>query len=810
MSHLWQDIRYALRSLLKSPAFTLVALLTLALGIGANSAIFSVVNGVLLRPLPYPDPDRLVVIRETYAGGLTGSVSGPNFVDWREQTHAFQHMAASRGITLSLLGVGEPEAIAAAMVSSDFFGTLGVSPILGRGLRPGEDQGQGPVAVIAEGLWRERFGADRGILGRSVNLSGRPYTIVGVAPASLTYPGRPRIWIPLSYGLGRSAIRESHSYDVIARLAPSATMATAQADVEAITRALAEAYPEAMAGRGATVIPMTEDTVGAVRPALLLLSGAVLLVLLIACANVANLFLVRASTRQRELALRAALGASRWRLARQALAESVLMAAAGGALGLLLASWSVQGLLALGPRGVPRLTEIGIDGRVLGFTLVVSVVVGIGFGLVPALVASAHAPGDALQSEGRGASGGRQRNRFRSGLVVAQIALALVLLVGSALLIVSVRRLAGVDPGFRPEGAVSFEFNVPSAKYLNADTQRAFIGRVLDRLEKIPGVSRAGSVFYLPLSNGQSSGDVSVQGEPPTAPGRERYAGYRIVMGEYLESMDIALRRGRSLDPHDAAGAGLVAVVNEAFAREFFPGRDPIGQRITFGDGLDDAQWREIVGVVADVRHAGLARPADPEVYVPAPQIDDDVWSVFVPSPISFVVRSSVPPGTIAAAIKDAVREVDAEQPISQLRPVGELITDAMARYRFSMLLLTIFGGLALCLSVVGVYGLMAYSVSQRTRELGIRLALGARAAEVCGMVLRQGLIMAVVGIALGLVGALALTRLLTTQLFGVSPTDPAVIATMAATLAVVSLIACLIPAVRATRVDPMVALRSE
>ena len=810
MHYLWQDIRYALRSLVKTPAFTLVALLTLALGIGANSAIFSVVNGVLLRSLPYPQADRLVVVRETYGGGLTGSVSGPNFADWRARAHSFSSMAASRGMAVSLLGVGEPEEISAAMVSSDFFRTLGVTPVLGRGLLPGEDQGQGSVAVISEGLWRERFGGDRDILGRTVNLSGRPYTIVGVAPSSLAYPGRSRLWLPFGFGLGRSNDRDSHSYDVIARLTPSATVATAQADMDAVARGLTEAYPGQNTGRGAAVIAMTEDTVGTVRPALLLLSGAVVFVLLIACANVANLFLVRASTRQREIALRAALGASRWRLTQQALAEAVLLAAAGGALGLLLASWSVDALLALSPRGVPRLAEITIDERVLVFTLVVSVVIGLAFGLVPAMVASRQAPAGALQAEGRGASGGPQRSRFRAGLVVTQIALALVLLIGSALLIVSVRRLAGVDPGFRPEGAVSFEFNVPSAKYESVDAQRNFVGRVLEQLQGLPGVSRAGSVFYLPLGSGQTNGDVSVEGEPPAAPGRERYAGYRIIMGEYLETMDIALKRGRPPGPEDVEGSRLVATVNEAFAREFFPGRDPIGQRITFGSPTDEPEWREIVGIVADVRHLGLAQPADPEVYVPARQITDDLWAVFAPTPISFVVRTTLSPGAIAPAIKAAVREVDPDQPVSRLRPVGELVGDSLARYRFSMLLLTIFGGLALCLAVVGVYGLMAYSVSQRTRELGIRLALGARAVVVCGMVLRQGLGMAVAGILLGLAGALVLTRLLSAQLFGVSPTDPGVITAMAATLAAVSLVACLIPALRATRVDPMVALRSE
>ena len=787
-----------------------MALLTLALGIGANSAIFSVVNGVLLRSLPYPDPDRLVMVRETYGGGLTGSVSAPNFLDWQSRSHTVASMAASRSVSVSLLGVGEPEEVAAALVSSGCFRTLGVTPILCRGLLPGEDEGQSTVAVLSEGLWRERFGADSGILGRSLNLSGKPYTIVGVVPASVTYPGRPKVWLPIGFGLGRSIHRDSHSYDVIARLKPSVTMANANADLVAVARTLAVEFPVENTGRGVALIAMAEDAVGGIRPALLLLSGAVVLVLLIACANVANLFLVRATTRHRELAVRAALGASRWRLIQQTLAEAVVIAVVGGMLGLLLASWSVDALLALGPRGIPRLAEITVDGRVLAFTLVVSMVIGIVFGLAPALVAVRQAPAGTLHADGRGASGGKPRTRFRAFLVVMQVALALILLVGSALLVVSVRRLAGVDPGFRPEGAVAFEFNVPTAKYVDADAQRGFVTRVLERVERIPGVSRAGAVFFMPLGNGAVSGDVTIEGEAPAAPGEERYASFRVVVGDYLETMGIAVARGRVPGATDVAGSRLVATVNQAFARVFLPGRDPLGQRLTFGDGIDDVEWREIVGVVADVHHDGLTRAAGPEIYVPAAQLTPDFWSIFTPTPLSFVVRTALPIETVAPALKAAVREVDPDQPISRLRPVGELVSDSMARFRFSMLLLTIFGGLALCLAVVGVYGLMAYSVSQRTRELGIRLALGARGVVVCGMVLRQGLLMAVAGIVLGLVGALALTRLLTAQLFGVSPTDPGVITAMAATLAGVSLVACLIPALRATRVDPMVALRSE
>jgi putative ABC transport system permease protein len=810
MTGLWQDTRYALRSLAKSPGFTAVTLFTLALGIGANSAIFSVVNGVLIRPLPYPEPERLAVVRETYGGGEVGTVSGANFLDWKVRAHQFESLAAWRGIAVTLLGAGEPEEMPAALVSADFFRTLGIAPMLGRGLLPGEDQGQGTVAVIGETLWRTRFGADSGILGRTLDLSGMPYTIVGVAPSSMGYPGRTQLWLPLGFGLGRANDRDSHAYDVVGRLKPGATLAGAQDDMSAVARTLTSEYPTTNTGRGAKVIAFTDDAVGAVRPALWLLLGAVAFVLLIACANVANLSLARASTRAREVAVRAALGAGRGRLIQQALAEAVVLAVVGGMLGLLVATWSVDALLALHPRGIPRLSDISIDGRVLGFTLAVSLGVGVAFGLVPALAVTRHDPADSFRGEGRGMTGGRPSGRFRAGLVVAQIALALVLLAGAALLIVSVRRLAGVDPGFRPAGAAAFQFNVPSAKYPSADAQRGFVTRVLDRLRAIPGVSHAGAVYFLPLGDGNTSGDVSVEGEPPAAPGHERYAGYRIVMGEYLESMGISLRRGRPLHQSAAGGARLVAVVSEAFARSFFGGRDPLGQRVTFGSPTDKPEWREIVGVVGDVHHTGLSASVQPEIYVPAAQLTPEFWTIFTSLPISFVVRSALPRETLFPAIKTAVHDVDPEQAVSRLRPISELVSDSVARYRFSMLLLTVFGGLALSLAAVGVYGVMAYTVSQRTRELGIRLALGARAASVRHLVLRRGLGMAAAGIALGLAGALALTRLLASQLFGVSPTDPAIITAAAATLAAVSVVACLVPAVRATKVDPVVALRSE
>jgi putative ABC transport system permease protein len=808
MTGLWQDVRYAVRSLAKAPGFTAVTLFTLALGIGANSAIFSVVNGVLIRPYPYPHPDRLVLVRETYGGGEQGSVSGANALDWQARAHSFQSLAAWRGMAVTLLGAGEPEELSAALVSSDFFRTLDVPPIMGRGFLPGEDHGQGTVAVLGESLWRTRFGADPKILGRTIDLSGTPYTVVGVAPVSLEYPGS-QLYLPLGFGVGRANDRDSHSYDVIARLKPGVTVAAAQQDMNAVAHGLSSEYPATNTGRGAMVMPFAAEMVGSIRPALLLLLGAVAFVLLIACANVANLFLARASSRTRELAVRAALGAGRRRLMQQAMAEAVVLSLLGGAVGLLVATWSVDALLALHPRGVPRLSAITVDGRVLAFTLLVSLVVGALFGLVPALAAARHDPADSFRGEGRGTSG-RHGSRFRSGLVVAQVALALVLLAGAALLIVSVRRLAGVNPGFQPEHAAAFQFNVPSAKYNGADAQRGFVSRVLAELGAIPGVSHAGAVYFLPLGDGNTNGDVSLEGAAPAAPGKERYAGYRIVMGEYLESMGIAVRRGRALQPTDAGGQPPVAVVNEAFVRAFFGGHDPLGKRVTFGQPDSTAVYREIVGVVGDVHHDGLAAGAKPEIYVPAAQLTAEFWTIFAPLPISFVVRSSLPTVTLFPAIKAAVHDVDPEQAVSRLRPVSELVSDSVARYRFSMLLLTVFGALALVIAAVGVYGVMAYAVSQRTRELGIRLALGASRTSVQYLVLGRGLGMAALGIGIGLAGALALTRLLVSQLFGVSPTDPAVLAAAVGTLAAVSAVACLIPALRATRVDPVIALRSE
>ncbi|HKU62290.1 MAG TPA: ABC transporter permease [Gemmatimonadales bacterium] len=807
---LMHDLRYVLRSLSKAPGFTFIVLLTLALGIGANTAIFTVLNAVLLRPLPFADANRLVAIRETFGQGMTGSVAGPNVNDWRSRSHSFSGMLALRASSRALVGDGPPEQVFTAMVSADFFRTLGVPPALGRGFADGEDRGMGTVAVLSDGLWRSRYAADPGVIGRTITLSGQPYTVIGIAPPGFTYPGNAVAWLPMEYGLARSAQRSSHSYDVVGRLAPGVSLEAARADLAAVARELERENPVDNGGRGVEIQPLTADTVRAARPVLLLLGGAALFVLLIACANVANLFLARAAVRQRELAVRSALGAGRWRLARQVLVEGVLLSLAGGLIGLLLASWGVDLLLALRPRGIPRLDEIGIDHATLAFAIVVSVVVGIGFALFPALTLSHSDPADAFRGEGRGVSGGRSGGRFRAGLVVAQVSLALVLLAGAALLVVTVRRLALIDPGFDPRNAYTFELTIPPGKYPDRSRHDQYLTRVVEAVSRVRGTRAAGATFYLPLGNGQVNGDFTVAGAGPAAPGRERYANFRMVTGDYFAALSIPARRGRLLSPEDRAGAPHVAVVNEALARMAWPDQDPIGRRLTFGDGQDDPDWMEVVGVVANVKTSGLTADIGPEIYVPFSQITADLWTVFTPLPVSVVVRSDSDLETVGAAIKAAIRSVDPEQPVTGPSPASELIAGAVARQRFGMLLLLAFGGLALLLAAVGVYGVMAYAVSQRTRELGIRLALGARPATVRALVLGQGMVLAGLGIGCGLVGALVLGRLLVGLLYGVQPTDPRVLVAVAALLAAASVLACLVPAVRATRVNPVDALRSE
>jgi putative ABC transport system permease protein len=810
MSELLRDLRLALRSVRKSPGFTLVAVITLGLGIGANTAIFSVVNGVLLRPLPYLQPERLVVIRETYGDGLRGTSSGPDYLDWRARNRGFQQLSAYRQRSVSVTGEGEPEEVAGTLITSDFFRMLGVPLAAGREFAPEEENGEGATAILSDGLWRTRYAADPGVLGRTIRLAGRPHTVIGIAPPGFAYPGGTQVWLPGEIKVGRAAERSSHSFDVVGRLKPGVSLDDVRADLAAIMADLARDYPASNMGRGIELTPLVADTLGAIRPALLLLAGAVALVLLIACANIANLFLARAAGRQREIAVRSALGAGRWRIARQLLAESVVLAGLGGVMGVLLALWGVDALLALRPRGIPRLQEIGIDGAALAFTFGISLLVGIGFGLAPAIGLSRRDPADSLRGEGRGSSESRARVRLRHALVVVQVSLALVLLVGASLLVVTVRRLTAVDAGFQPDGALVLDLPPLPARQADQAQHAAFIQRVLEGIEAVPQVRSVGAVFYLPLDGSDVSGDFNFEGAPPPEPGREQYAGYRMVSGDFFGALGVAIRRGRPLGPEDRAGAPKVAVVNEAFVRRFLGGGEPLGRRITFGDGTEDTDYMEIVGVAADVRTLGLTVDAPPEIYAPFAQLSADLWTVFTSGSLSVAVRSEAPVERLAPLVRRAVRQVDPEQVVSQLRPAGELVSDAVARQRFSMLLLLAFGGLALALAGVGVYGVLAYTVSQRTRELGIRVALGASASTVRALVLRQGIGVALVGLGLGIAGALLLSRLLVAVLYEVSPTDPLVLAAASAILGGVATVACLIPAVRATRLNPVEALRSE
>jgi putative ABC transport system permease protein len=687
---------------------------------------------------------------------------------------------------------------------------LGVPLAAGRAFAPDEEEGESRAVVLGDGFWRTRYAADPGIVGRTIKLNARPYTVVGITPPGFTFPAGSQVWLPAELKVGRAAGRDSHSFDVLGRLKPGVTLESARSDLAAIATDLAREFPQTNSGRGVELTPLMTDMLGAIRPALLLVAGAVMLVLLIACANIANLFLVRSSGRQRELAVRAALGAGRWRIARQLLAEAIVLAALGGTVGVLLAAWGVDMLLALRPRGIPRLDEIGIDVATLGFTLVISLLVGIGFGLAPALGLSRRDPADWLRGEGRGTSERRSRLRLRHALVVVQVSLALVLLVGASLLVVTVRRLTAIEPGFDPDRALVFDLPALAARYPDQRRHVAFVERVLESLAAIPGAETVGAVFYLPLGSGDVSGDFVFEGAPPPQPGRETYAGYRMVSGDFFGALGVPIRRGRPLGAEDRAGAPRVAVVNQAFVRRFIGEGEPLGRRLTFGDGTEDAAWMEIVGVAADVRTLGLTTDPPPEIYVPFEQLSADLWTVFTGSSLSVAVRSAGPPERLAPAVRAAVRRADPEQVVSNLRPAGELVSGAMARQRFSMLLLLAFGGLALVLAGVGVYGVLAYTVSQRTRELGIRVALGAHAGAVRALVLRQGLGVALVGLVLGLLGALGLSRLLRAVLYDVSPTDPLALATAAGVLAAVAAIACLIPAVRATRVNPVEALRSE
>lgn len=810
MNTLWQDLRYGVHMLWKRPGFTLVAVLALALGIGANTFIFSVVNALLLRPLPFPQSERItsILVKDPESGQLYSSHSLPNFQDIRDQNQVFDQVAALSMTTEFLHSGDEPERLRGANVSADLFPLLGVKPHIGRTFsREEEESGDGRLIVLSYDLWRRRFNGDQNIVGQNLLLGSRPATVLGVMPQGFKFPVGARqldFWMPLIASIppafrgGRGAVY----LGVFARLKPNVTMAQAQAEMNTIATRLATQYPDVNTGLNIVPTSTHERLVGKIRPALLVLLGAVVLVLLIACANVANLLLARASARQKEIAIRTAIGATRWRVIRQLLTESLLLSFLGGAAGVLLAFWAIELLAAANPANLPRVSEIAVDKSVLLFAIGLTTVTGLLAGLAPALQASRSDLNEALKDSMRESSGGIKRNRTRSVLVISEIALSLILLVGATLLFQSIRRLLDVSPGFEPNNVLVADISVSDEKYPEPERRAAFFNEALERIAALPGVESAAVGRPLPLSGSFESYTFDIVGRPPFPPGQQPVSARRVISPDYFRAMGTPVLKGRAFGVQDHGKAPAVVIVNETFARGFFPGEEAVGKRILPGEGRKSVA-REIVGVVGDIRHAGLDVEPEPEYYVPYEQV-----SV---SDLTLVTRTTAAnPTNISAAIREVIRSMDREQPVYNVRPMTQLVDESVAQRRFNMVLLSGFALLALVLASIGIYGVMSYSVAQRTREIGVRIALGAQSRDVLKLVLFQALALTAAGLALGLMGAAALTRFLVTLLFEVKPTDPTTFAIVSIVLGTVALAACIIPARRALKVDPMVALRYE
>ena len=800
MNTLFQDVRYGIRMLLQNPGFTFVAVIALALGIGANAAIFSVVNAVLLRPLPYDDPSRLMVLKENKLPQFPEfSVSPGNFLDWQKQNTTFEQIAAVNGSAYNLLTESEPERLIGARVTAGLFEVLGARPAQGRSFLDEEDQpGHENVAILSDGLWRRRFGADPDIIGRSLTLNATSFTVIGIMPPTFQFPDRETaLWTPIAFNANQAQQHGSHYLAVIGRLKTGTTPEQANTEINSIAAQLAEQFPNSNTGWRANVFPMQEYDVRDIKPALLVLLYAVVLVLLIACANVANLLLARSTARQKEMGIRTALGASRWRIARQLLTESVLLSLVGGGAGLVLARWGLASMVALAPQDLSSIRNITLDSRVLGFTLIVSLLTGLIFGLAPALQASSTNLNERLKEGGRGTTG--SHHRVRGALVVTEVAIALLVLVTAGLLIRSFNRLQQVDPGFNPRNALAVGVSLPGKKYPQSDQQSAFFTRLIERVSTLPGVTAVGASQSLPIQGDYVLG-FNIQGRPPEPPGEGLSTNYYAVTPDYFKAMGIRLLRGRTFTEHDNKDAARVAVINEEMARRSFPDEDPIGKGINVTNGPET--FRQIVGIVADVKQYGLAQPTTMQTYEP-----------YLQNPFSgmtLVVRTDGDLGTLSGAIRGEVLAIDREQPLSRVRPLVQVVSESMARERFLMLLLGIFAAVALTLAAVGLYGVISYSVTQRTHEIGIRAALGAQRKDVLKLIVGHGMMLALTGVGIGLVVAFAATRLMATLLFGITATDAFTFVAIPAILTGVALVSCLVPARRATKVDPMIALRYE
>ncbi|HLZ51103.1 MAG TPA: ABC transporter permease [Candidatus Acidoferrum sp.] len=814
---LLQDMRYAVHVLRKSPGFTVVGILTLALGIGANTAIFSVIDSVLLRPLPYKDPAGLVMLWENNSRHPNphNTVSPPDFLDWQNRNSSFAEMASLFDERDNLTGNGLPQEVIVQDVSANFFSVLGVNPILGPGFRSENGKaGHDNVVILSYGFWKERFAGDSGIIGKTLVLNGKPQSIVGVAPRDFTWfikdgsltGAKPQIWTPFVFPASFSDRKDIGRFlSVVARLKPGVTVAQAQTEMNAITARIAEEYPDFNGYWGGNVVPVRDQISGELRPALLVLFGAVAFVLLIACANVSSLLLARASAREREIAVRTAIGAGPWRIASQLLTESILLALIGGAIGVALAVWGTNLLLTVSPKNLLDLHSVPIDWRVLSFAAGATLLAGLLFGFLPSYISAHSGISETLKEGGRGSSAGKQRRFARSAFVVAQLCLALVLLAGSGLLIRSFIRLAGVDPGFEASHLLTFKVSLPSSKYKTDAARLAFFRQLLTRISRLPGVRAASMNSFPPFSGLGSATGVHILSQPERSMMDLPVAAVRVIGPDYFATMQIPLREGRTFTEQELTEERHVVIMNQAFVDQYLKGVNPLGQKaVIYMKSLKESENTpsEIIGVVGDVRQMALNTPAEPTVYWPHPEL--------VMSAMTVVVRTANDPLSLISGVRNELGQMDPEQPMASIATMDELLSGSLSRSRFTMLVLGLFAGLALVLASVGIYGVIAYGVAQRTQEFGIRIALGARRRDVLRLVLGQGTRLTLLGIGLGIIASLLVARLLATFLYGVSPTDPFTFGAVALLLAFVALVACYIPARRATRVDPMVALRYE